>query len=184
MRSFETLDVQPNQTLIEQGARGDYFYIVQEGIALVSATSPYSKQYGKQHGQHNSQHLLTQTGPELARISAGGFFGEDALLSGQRRNAAVSMPGGGRVLRGSGAQLCTLVDDLWWVLARQPQSWRSDNELLALAQNRPTAELRDWLATLSPEPRYGLLAGSDFALQDLLLLLLVHRGYSLVLREV
>jgi hypothetical protein len=159
LRELESLAIDNSQPLIEKGDEGDYFYIVQSGTAVVADER------------------------ELARIGAGGFFGEDALLSGQRRNARVHMPGGGRVLRGSSRQLCGLVDDLWWALARKPESWQCDNQLLSLRSELPTQSLRNWLARLPVEHRYGLAVGSELLLQDLLLLLLVHRGYFVVLRE-
>ena len=120
---------------------------------------------------------------ELAQIGPGGFFGEDALLSGQRRNAAVQMPAGGRVLRGDAAGLFALVDDLWWALARKPESWKCNNRLLDIEKETSTVALRDWLARLPSDAHYGLTLGSGFEVQDLLLLLMIHRGYSVVLRE-
>jgi len=159
LRSFAAVDVGAGETIIQRGAVGDYFYVVQRGVAIVT-------------GQF-----------ELAQIGPGGIVGEDALLSGQRRNAAVHMPSGGRVLRGSAAQLLGLVDDLWWALARCSESWKLDNQLLRLTREAPTETLRGWLDELPADKRYGILVGSEFMVQDLLLLLMVHRGYSVVLRE-
>jgi len=93
------------------------------------------------------------------------------------------MPVGGKVLRGSASQLCELVDDLWWVLARKPDSWQRDNHLLSLNSDVTTLSLRGWLSRLPVEPRYGISTSSEIALQDLMLLLLVHRGYNVVLRD-
>jgi len=159
LRSLNALEVGIDETLIERGAVGDYFYVVQSGIAVVSGEV------------------------ELARIGPGGFFGEDALLSGQCRNAAVQMPAGGRVLRGHASALFGLVDDLWWVLARRSGSWKCDNRLLNLNKDTSTVALRDWLAALPSNERYGIRVGSEHIVQDLLLLLMIHRGYSVVLRE-
>jgi len=159
LRSFVELEVRPGTMLISKGSVGDYFYVVQTGMAVVSNES------------------------ELARIGAGGFFGEDALLSGQRRNATVCMPGGGRVLRGTAAQLLSLVDDLWWVLARKSESWNDNNRLLRLCAEATTPSVRQYLDALPTGERYGLPIGSQLLVQDLLLLLMIHRGYSLVLRE-
>ncbi len=158
LRSFSALDVGSEETLIEQGAVGDYFYVVQSGVAVVSGEV------------------------EFAQIGPGGFFGEDALLSGQRRNATVQMPAGGRVLRGQSAALFGLVDDLWWVLARRPESWQCDNRLLELRKETSTLVLRDWLDSLPSDYRYGIAVGSELVAHDLLLLLMIHRGYSVVLR--
>lgn len=159
LRGLVELEVSEQTVLIQQGAVGDYFYVVQTGVAVVDG------------------------GTELVQISAGGFFGEDALLSGQRRNAAVCMPSGGRVLRGDASQLFGLVDDLWWVLARKPDSWKNDNRLLSLHTDASTDSLRGWLDRLPADDNYALAVGSEQTLQDLVLLLLIHRGYNVVLRE-
>ncbi len=189
LRSFESLEVENNQTLIRQGARGDYFYIVQQGVACVSSVSalPANGQgprLSPPQQAHSSDKRTNAMALELAQVGAGGFFGEDALLSGQRRNAAVSMPLGGRVLRGGTAQLCALVDDLWWTLARKPQAWQLENRPLQLPDDLTTSSLRDWLAALPADQCYGLSIVPDLMVQDLLILLLVHRGYSVVLRDV
>ena len=169
LRSLSSLEVGVDETLIEQGAVGDYFYVVQSGYAVVSGAVVSG--------------AVVRGDVELAQIGPGGFFGEDALLSGQRRNAAVQMPAGGRVLRGDAAGLFALVDDLWWALARKPESWKCNNRLLDIEKETSTVALRDWLARLPSDAHYGLTLGSGFEVQDLLLLLMIHRGYSVVLRE-
>lgn len=166
---LETLDVTAAGPLISKGARGDFFYVVQRGTAEVEVPVDGS-----------AQPALPSA---VAQILPGGFFGEDALLSGQPRNATVRMPQGGRVLRGNSVQLRELVSDLWWCLARAEGSWRDDNELLRLRRAIATSSLRGWLGTLPLESRYGLSIDDSCPVQDLLLLLLVHRGYSVVLRE-
>ena len=158
LRSFSELEVGEQEAVIQQGEVGDNFYIVKSGVAVVSSNA------------------------ELAHIRPGGFFGEDALLSGQRRNAAVHMPMGGRVLRGDGAQLFTLVDDLWWALARNQKSLTSDNQLLGLRKEASTTALRDWLGALPADKHYAMSVRSEILVQDLLLLLMIHRGYSVGLR--
>ena len=157
LQNLDSLSVGANEFLIRRGGVGDSFYIVQAGSAVVR----------------------TNDGPR--RILEGGFFGEDALLSHQRRNACVIMPSGGRVLRGNAELLLSLVDDLWWVLARDAGSWKGMSEVLRLPKSLTTTTMRDWLVQLSKEKNYALSVGSQGVMQDLLLLLLVHRGYSLVL---
>lgn len=168
LRALQSLPIARNQVLINPGEVGDYFYVVQQGVAVVRC---------------QQQGALKQDAALSAHIRSGGFFGEDALLSGQRRNARVDMPFGGRVLRGSAMQLAELVDDIWWVLARQPESWRTDNQPLNLPATLTTSILRSQLERLSAQQRYALMCGSNSPLCDLVLLLLVHRGYSVGLRE-
>ena len=159
LQNFDALPVATNEFLIRRGGVGDFFYIVQSGFAVVH----------------------TDQGPR--RIAEGGFFGEDALLSHQRRNACVVMPAGGRVLRGNAELLLSLVDDLWWVLARDAGSWKGSGEMLSLPEGLITETLREWLLQLPKEKDYVLSLGSQRVMQDLLLLLLVHRGYSVLLDD-
>ncbi len=55
-----------NKVVIREGDVGDKFYLIREGEVLVRSGDK-----------------------ELARLTAGGFFGEMALLTGQPRNATV-----------------------------------------------------------------------------------------------
>ena len=72
---MEKVDVKPGETVIKQGERGDYFYIVQTGEYDVFV----------QHGD-NAPHLVhTYT----TKSGANPCFGELALLYGKPRAASV-----------------------------------------------------------------------------------------------
>ncbi len=68
---FERIEVNKGDRIIEEGAEGDYFYVVISGKAAVV----FNKDSGKK--------------PVL--LDTGSYFGEDALLSDKPRSASVDM---------------------------------------------------------------------------------------------
>ena len=74
--------VSANQVIITQGQEGDYFYLIQQGEAIVSRVN-----------------TADQTTIQLAEISVGASFGEEALASDNKRNATVTMKTDGLLLR-------------------------------------------------------------------------------------
>ena len=75
LQRMETVSVDKDEVIIEQGSLGDYYYVLTEGEALVTRTV------------------------ELASLGAGASFGEEALLSGAKRNASVTMSTNGQLMR-------------------------------------------------------------------------------------
>lgn len=75
LQRMETISVDENEVIIEQGSPGDYYYVLTEGEALVTRTV------------------------ELASLVAGASFGEEALISGSKRNASVTMTTPGLLMR-------------------------------------------------------------------------------------
>ena len=75
LQRMETVSVEENEVIIQQGSPGDYYYVLTEGEALVTRTV------------------------ELATLGAGASFGEEALLSGSKRNASVTMQTSGQLMR-------------------------------------------------------------------------------------
>jgi CRP-like cAMP-binding protein len=73
--------VQAGEVVIRQGEAGDYYYLIHSGRAEVTRRSP------------GGQAL------RLAELQPGQGFGEEALLSGQPRNASVSMLSDGELMR-------------------------------------------------------------------------------------
>lgn len=78
---FEPLPVQAGQVIIQQGDAGDYYYLIRRGRAQVT----------REHGP--DQHL------HLAVLEPGQGFGEEALISGDPRNASVTMLDDGLLMR-------------------------------------------------------------------------------------
>jgi rhodanese-related sulfurtransferase len=81
-RRMSEIAVKAGQTIITQGAEGDYYYLIEEGVAEVSRMS-----------DAGSAPAL------LAELHAGDAFGEEALVSDNKRNATVTMKTDGRLLR-------------------------------------------------------------------------------------
>ena len=77
-----SIDVEAGQVIITQGQEGDYYYLIQQGIAVVSRVKDTS-----------------QPPEELAEITVGAAFGEEALASDTKRNATVTMKTDGQLLR-------------------------------------------------------------------------------------
>lgn len=75
LERMEPLSVQAGETILKQGDPGDYYYLLTEGEAQVARTV------------------------ELAVLEAGAGFGEEALVSGRKRNASVTMKSDGTVMR-------------------------------------------------------------------------------------
>ena len=75
LQKMETVPVTKNEVVIQQGSPGDYYYVLTEGEALVTRVV------------------------ELATLGAGASFGEEALLSGSKRNASVTMATSGQLMR-------------------------------------------------------------------------------------
>ena len=75
LQRMETITVEEDEVIIQQGTPGDYYYVLTEGEALVTRTV------------------------ELATLTAGASFGEEALLSGSKRNASVTMATTGQMMR-------------------------------------------------------------------------------------
>ncbi len=78
---FEAMPVSAGQVIIEQGGTGDYYYLIRSGHARVTRNAGEGKS------------IL------LAELQAGQGFGEEALISGDPRNATVTMSSAGELMR-------------------------------------------------------------------------------------
>jgi len=79
---LEAIEVNAGDAIVRQGQEGDYFYIVKSGrLAVSRKASPTSKE------------VL------LAELGEGACFGEEALVSGAKRNASVTMLTNGCLMR-------------------------------------------------------------------------------------
>jgi len=97
---LEPIKVNGGEMIIKQGDLGDYFYMINEGIALVSRQ-------------------LDEEGDsmELAELKDGDSFGESALISNKPRNATITMMSDGVLLRLSKDNFIKLLQEptLRWV---------------------------------------------------------------------
>lgn len=71
---MESVPVKAGDNIIHQGDDGDYFYIIKKGRALVTRSMPDQPK-----------------GIKLAELKDGDTFGEEALISDNKRNASVTM---------------------------------------------------------------------------------------------
>jgi CRP-like cAMP-binding protein len=78
---FEAMPVAAGQVVIRQGEAGDYYYLIRRGRARVERQSGAGAPL------------------RLAELQAGQGFGEEALISGEARNATVTMLGDGQLMR-------------------------------------------------------------------------------------
>ena len=140
-------------TVIRQGDEGDYFYVIVDGRCAVSRETP-----------------LNREGIRLAELGRGETFGEEALISGARRNATVTMLTDGALMRLGKEDFNTLLEEplLQWVDYERAQQivagggvWldvRLPSEFehwhLEPSVNLPLYFLRLKLKTLDPAARY------------------------------
>jgi len=79
---MQRVPVAAGETIVRQGAQGDYFYVVVSGRCAVTRETP-----------------LNREGIKLAELGMGDTFGEEALVSGETRNATVTMITEGELMR-------------------------------------------------------------------------------------
>lgn len=79
---MQRINLSAGETVIRQGEEGDYFYVIVDGRCAVSRETP-----------------LNREGIKLAELGRGETFGEEALISGARRNATVTMLTDGALMR-------------------------------------------------------------------------------------
>jgi CRP-like cAMP-binding protein len=91
---MQRVDYAAGDTIIRQGDEGDYFYAIVSGRVQVTRETP-----------------LNREGVKLAELSVGDTFGEDALISGGRRNATVAMLTDGVLMRLAKDDFNTLLNE-------------------------------------------------------------------------
>jgi rhodanese-related sulfurtransferase len=79
---MQRVDCKAGETVIQQGAEGDFFYAIVSGKCLVTRETP-----------------MNRGGLKLAELGIGDTFGEEALISEAKRNATVSMLTDGVLMR-------------------------------------------------------------------------------------
>ncbi|MEM7219759.1 MAG: cyclic nucleotide-binding domain-containing protein [Pseudomonadota bacterium] len=150
----------PGATVFDAGDPADAFFVVRRGSVRVAA----------QQGE--------------VVIGPGGFFGEDGLIAGQPRNARVSAPRGAELLRGGAEEMLALLDCAFRELARSlAQEPTRRPAAIELGRCQTTVQLRAAIQAL-PRGR-PVRMRSPFAragLDDLAMLVLFHRGYSIQLQ--
>lgn len=139
--------------IIKQGDEGDYFYVITRGKCTVTRETPLNKE-----------------GIKLAELNVGDTFGEEALISHNRRNATVTMLTDGALMRLGKQDFNTLLNEpmvSWvdhdearrivadggkWLDVRLPSEFEAYHEPGAM--NIPLYFIRLKLNALDPKTTY------------------------------
>jgi rhodanese-related sulfurtransferase len=152
-RRMTLLPVKAEQVLITQGAEGDYYYLIENGTAIVSRVAEAS------------------AAPQvLAELKQGDAFGEEALVSDNKRNATVVMKTDGILLRLNKTDFIELLkaplinqvsmseaeqqikNGALWLDVRFPTEYKFDH--LPNAINAPLNEIRNLVDKLEKDRQY------------------------------
>lgn len=151
LQRIEAIAVWADDIIIREGDEGDYYYLIDSGRAQVTRR-------------------IGGVDMQLADLKAGDVFGEEALLSGARRNATVTMKSNGLLLRlGRQDFLALLQEPLLhklnyeqamqaveqgaiWLDVRHPPEYRYDK--LRGAINVPLNEIRNAIGVLERSKKY------------------------------
>src|SRR5512139_1660569 len=97
---MERVNFPAGEVVVRQGDEGDYFYAIVSGRCVVTRETP-----------------LNREGIKLAELGMGDTFGEEALISGARRNATVTMLTDGALMRLAKDDFNTLLNEpmLQWI---------------------------------------------------------------------
>ena len=82
MSAVEPLQVRKDETIIRQGDDPDHFYVIEKGQFTVT-----------RHLESSGRDI------QLAKLTTGDFFGEEALITGNKRGTTVKAASGGMVLK-------------------------------------------------------------------------------------
>jgi len=149
---IEPLEVTQNQLVVEQDSDGEHYYIIKQGRCDVL-----------RHGEDGVELHLASLGP-------GDSFGEEALISGTRRNASIRMSEDGVLMRLTRDYFIELISEpllqavsheragdliasgASWIDVRLSEEFERDG--LADAISMPLAGLRSDYQKLDPEGSY------------------------------
>jgi len=149
-RRLTPVKVKAGEVVIRQGAEGDYYYLIEHGKAEVTRVS--------------------ETSEKLADLGSGDAFGEEALVSNNKRNATVTMKSDGLLLRLNKTDFiellkAPLINELSiedannrilygavWLDVRLPSEYRFGHQPNAI--NIPLKQLRLSINNLNKETEY------------------------------
>jgi rhodanese-related sulfurtransferase len=152
-RRMSKIEVKAGQVIITQGMEGDYFYLIEEGVVEV-----------------NRKVDIESSSKILAELKEGNAFGEDALVSDNKRNATVKMKTDGILLRLDKKDFVELLkapllanisyaeaerkamSGAHWLDIRFPSEYRFEH--IPGAINTPLHEIRGLASNLNKEKEY------------------------------
>ena len=151
LQRIKAMAVWEGDVIIREGEEGDYYYLIDSGRAQVTRR-------------------VGGVDMPLANLKAGDVFGEEALVSGSKRNATVTMKSNGVLLRlGRQDFLALLQEPLLhklgyeqareavaqgavWLDVRHPPEYRYDK--LPGAMNVPLNDIRNAIGVLDRSKKY------------------------------
>jgi rhodanese-related sulfurtransferase len=151
LQRIEAVAVWSGDVIIREGDEGDYYYLIDSGRAQVTRR-------------------VGGVEMPLADLKAGDVFGEEALVSGTRRNASVTMKSNGVLLRLGRQDFLSLLQEpllhkldyeqarqavaqgAVWLDVRHPPEYRYDK--LPGAMNVPLNDIRNAIGVLDRGKRY------------------------------
>lgn len=154
-KRMTSINVTADQVIIQQGGEGDYYYLIQSGTAEVSRVTDAS-----------------QPPVILAELTEGSAFGEEALVSDNKRNATITMKTDGELLRLNKKDFLELLKaplinqisrtqadekvkaGAIWADVRLPSEYGYDH--IKDAINLPLNEIRNLASTLDKSKEYVL----------------------------
>ena len=178
MMSMSEMPVSADEVIIQQGDEGDYFYLISSGQCRVTR-----------------QASSDQPPVELAVLSAGQGFGEEALLSDKPRSSTVTMITDGELVRLSKQDFVELVkqpvsnhidytqacqmlqENAVWIDVRTPEEYAQAH--LPQAINLPFFSLRFQTPNLAEDHVY-LVYGAEVGQTATAAYLLMERGYEVL----
>lgn len=152
-KRMESIQVRAGQVIIHQGAEGDYYYLIQSGTAVVTRMVDAAK-----------------PPVTLASLEEGSAFGEEALVSDNKRNATVTMQTDGELLRLKKQDFVALLKapliqqidmqsalqkvqgGAFWLDVRLPSEYQYDH--IQNASNVPLNEIRTLATHLDKSKHY------------------------------
>jgi rhodanese-related sulfurtransferase len=156
---LEQIDAKAGEVVIKQGEAGDYFYIVTVGCCVVTRET-----------------AMSEEGIRLEKLKVGDSFGEEALITGAKRLATVTMETDGTLMRLGKEDFHTLIEEPmldWvdkneadrivaaggrWLDVRGIYEFKAYHENGAI--NLPFYSLRPKLETLDPPVKYVVCCDS------------------------
>lgn len=174
---MEQVNYPAGKVVVQQGAAGDFFYVLIEGRCLVTREVPNQKPV------------------HLAELEAGACFGEEALLTDDPRNATVTLLTPGKLTRLAKADFRQLLNEpltrkikfadarreidsgqAQWLDVRMPSEVAAAP--LAGAINIPLFMLRMKLNLLNPQNRYIAVCDSGRR-SSVAVFVLSQKGYDI-----
>jgi rhodanese-related sulfurtransferase len=158
LRRFERVQVKKGDVVIQEGAEGDFYFVIESGRCKV-------------------ERMVGGVSMLLAELKSGDVFGEEALVSEVKRNATVTMKSDGALLKLSKQDFVELLreplllrvpaeeaqakvaDGAQWIDVRYPSEYQYDK--LPGAINIPLSEIRNAFGALDKAKEYVLYCQSE-----------------------